>query len=78
MGTLGVTPPTQVPRWHVPEGIELHGVESGKNCGDGQLPLELQETVSSQSLSLPHTHSSCCACLYVQNPSDGYSSPSLR
>jgi hypothetical protein len=47
----------QAPLWQAPKGIELQGVASGKYCGEGQLLFELQETVSSQSLSLPHRQS---------------------
>ena len=55
---------TQIPLWQVPNGMELQGVESDTNCGEGQLPSELQDTVSSHSLSLPHKHSaSCTTCL---------------
>jgi len=77
-GSPGVPALTQVPLEHEPNGIELQGVESGTYCGDGQLPSGLQDTASLQSLSLPHKHSCSDACLYVQYPSCGYSSPSRR
>ena len=48
---------TQAPLWQVPKGIELQGVASGTYCGEGQLLFELQDTVTSQSLSLPHRQS---------------------
>ena len=52
---------TQVPLLHVPSGTELHGLESGKYSGSGQVPSELQGTVNSQSLLLPHIQLDSCS-----------------
>lgn len=67
-----------VPRWQAPKGIELQGVASGKTFGGGQLPSGLQDTVNSQSFPLPHKQTCSCSSLYVQKPSNGYSSSALR